>query len=46
MAWENRGNNNRYYYRGRRVDGRTVKEYLGSGEAAERAAAEDEQRRQ
>jgi hypothetical protein len=44
MAWETRGNQ-RYYYRARKVNGRVIKEYVGTGAAAEAAAAEDEARR-
>jgi hypothetical protein len=44
MSWETRGNNV-YYYRARRINGRVVKEYLGTGASAEAAAAEDEARR-
>ena len=40
MAWESR-NGRRYYYRTKRVDGRVIKVYLGSGKAAQQAAAED-----
>ena len=42
MGWERRAGGGRYYYRGRRTpDGRVVKQYLGRGERAEAAAAED-----
>ena len=43
MAWERRrrGAGRRYYYRGRRVEGRVVKEYVGTGPEAERAAEVD-----
>lgn len=34
MAWEKRGNGNSYYYRKRRVNGRVVSEYVGTGELA------------
>jgi hypothetical protein len=37
MAWD-RG---RYYTRSRKVNGRVDREYLGTGEAAERAARQD-----
>jgi len=43
MAWEQRGTR-RYYSRTRRLNGRRVREYYGSGERAEQAAAEDEYR--
>lgn len=45
MAWETRGNRT-YYYRARKINGRVVKEYLGTGASAHAAAAEDEDRRQ
>ncbi|QDT64770.1 hypothetical protein [Calycomorphotria hydatis] len=41
MAWEKRQRGRRYYYRSRRVDGRVVKEYFGTGPTAELAAAVD-----
>ncbi len=44
MSYETR-RGQKYYYRGRRVDGRVVKKYLGRGPAAKRAAAEDAQRK-
>lgn len=43
MGWEQRGRW-RYYYRARKENGRTVKEYFGSGEAAEIAARLDARR--
>ena len=45
MAWEHRNNGKRYYYRARRVDGRVVKEYVGTGPIAEAAARQDAQQR-
>ena len=42
MGWE-RG---RYYTRSRKVNGRVDREYLGTGEAAERAARQDALARQ
>lgn len=47
MAWERRqrGSGRRYYYRSRRVRGRVVKEYVGTGADGERAAAADAQAR-
>ena len=40
MAWEVR-RGRKYYYRSRRVNGRVVKEYAGTGPAAEEAARLD-----
>ena len=46
MAWEERGGR-LYYYRGRRTPGgRVLKEYVGSGPAAEFLANADEEARQ
>ena len=45
MPWELR-RGRRYYYRGRRVNGKVVKQYFGAGPAAVAAAAEDAQRQQ
>lgn len=46
MGWEARGDGCRsYYYRGRKVDGRVVKEYVGTGEVAELSAALDARER-
>jgi hypothetical protein len=46
VAWEERGNGRRYYYRSRRVGDRVVKEYFGTGISGEMAAAADEAKRQ
>jgi hypothetical protein len=42
MGWEK----GRYYTRSRKVNGRVTREYLGTGEAAERAARQDALARQ
>jgi len=41
VAWEERGGR-LYYYRSRRIDGRVVKEYVGSGPPVELIAGEEE----
>jgi hypothetical protein len=46
MGWERRNSTSHlYYYRGRRINGRVVKEYFGNGFAAHQAAREDAERR-
>lgn len=42
MSWEKRKRGGRYYTRSRRVNGRIVREYIGSGRIAELAAQLDE----
>ena len=45
MPWEQRGGRGRYYTRKRTVNGRTVREYVGTGMKGEEAAAADQARR-
>ena len=45
MAWEQRGGR-QCYYRAKRVNGRVVKTYMGTGAAGEAAAAEDQRARE
>jgi len=44
MAYEKRGSKV-YYYRAKKRNGRVIKEYIGRGERAKRAAAEDAQKK-
>src|SRR2546422_5908807 len=45
MPWEHRGSTQKYYYRSRKRHGRIIRQYYGRGILAERAAAEDAERR-
>ena len=45
MAWESRKRGGRYYTRSRRINGRVVREYVGTGPMAEAVAALDAARR-
>jgi hypothetical protein len=45
MAWESRERGGQYYTRSRRVNGRVVRKYIGSGEPALIASESDANRR-
>jgi hypothetical protein len=45
MGWEKRGRGGLYYTRSRKVDGRVVREYVGTGPLAEIVALDDELKR-
>jgi hypothetical protein len=46
MPWETRHQNKSYYYRARKVNGRVVKTYIGTGLLAEEMAQADARERQ
>jgi len=45
MSWDRKTSTKSYYYRSRRVDGQSVKEYVGRGPKGEQAAQIDAQTR-
>jgi hypothetical protein len=45
MGWESRGSRGRYYTRSRKVNGRIIREYVGTGLVAELAAQQDAEAR-
>jgi hypothetical protein len=46
VSWDRKQRGGEYYYRSRRINGRSVKVYLGCGAAAQLAARLDERERQ
>ena len=46
MGWETRNGNGKYYTRSRKIDGRVIREYIGTGKIAQLAAELDRLERQ
>jgi hypothetical protein len=46
VSWDKKSRGGKYYYRSRRVDGKSMKKYFGRGPVAELAARLDERERE
>jgi hypothetical protein len=46
VSWDRKQRGGKYYYRSRRIDGKSMKEYVGRGPVAQLAARLDERERQ